>query len=326
MLATIQPEERLAIHSRWTSVTYEHATDYALIWRIVLGALAVFAIVIYWNRRLKKEVTERKRAEARADKMLEVVARNLKDLQESHEAQEALIQETSHDFRTPLMSIGAIVQNLNDHRERHTPEQFARSLVTVRSEIDYMSRLIESLLFISNISLQDTSSEEMDLGELVEYECGAIPRRGRDVSFKPAPGILVAANDNLVRRMVKNLLDNAVKNAETEVCVTLLADEQLIRLTVTNDGNEIADKAQYGLKSRKRKVDKSNGIYISMGLGSIIIRKIVEKYDGHIDLSDREGGGAIITVAIPMDSCRVAGAGVLDQLPSADEMTAEADA
>ena len=62
-LASLSPAEHQAIHNKWLGVEYQKGIDYALIWRIVAGAFVLFCIILFWNRRLAREVKERKRAQ-----------------------------------------------------------------------------------------------------------------------------------------------------------------------------------------------------------------------------------------------------------------------
>ncbi|USD42708.1 diguanylate cyclase [Vibrio sp. SCSIO 43135] len=69
-LDSLSEEEKKAIYSRWITVRYEHGVDYNLVWKIVLAALLVLALLSYWthklsnlNLKLNNEVTERKQIE-----------------------------------------------------------------------------------------------------------------------------------------------------------------------------------------------------------------------------------------------------------------------
>ena len=64
-LDAIPQNEREAIFNRWVSVKYEHGFDYSLLWKILIPAFFVVILFFYWNRRLSREVGERKRAEER---------------------------------------------------------------------------------------------------------------------------------------------------------------------------------------------------------------------------------------------------------------------
>ena len=59
----IDEGERNAIFKKWVAVTFEKRVDYSIIYKVVLGALLLLSVFFYWNRRLSREVYERKRAE-----------------------------------------------------------------------------------------------------------------------------------------------------------------------------------------------------------------------------------------------------------------------
>jgi len=63
-LDAISQSERDAIFNRWVSIKYEHGFDYSLLWKILAPAFLVFMLFIYWNRRLRREVSQRVQAEA----------------------------------------------------------------------------------------------------------------------------------------------------------------------------------------------------------------------------------------------------------------------
>jgi PAS domain S-box-containing protein len=62
-LTAIPQNDRDTIFNRWVSVKYEHGFDYSLLWKALVPAFLIVMLFFYWNRRLSKEVVERKRAE-----------------------------------------------------------------------------------------------------------------------------------------------------------------------------------------------------------------------------------------------------------------------
>lgn len=60
-LASLTEDEHRTIYQKWLKVTYEKGVDYSLIVKVVLGAIAFLAAVLYWNRRMAREIAERKR-------------------------------------------------------------------------------------------------------------------------------------------------------------------------------------------------------------------------------------------------------------------------
>jgi len=67
-LDNISDNQHALIFNSWMSIKFEHAVNYQLIWKIVLGSLFLLLIIIYWNRRLSQEINRRKRVE---NKLLE---------------------------------------------------------------------------------------------------------------------------------------------------------------------------------------------------------------------------------------------------------------
>ncbi|WP_176761369.1 transporter substrate-binding domain-containing protein [Desulforhopalus singaporensis] len=63
-LASISPEEHSAILHKWLKVTYDKGVDYSLILKVALGTVTIIAIVLFWNRRMAREIAERKNAQA----------------------------------------------------------------------------------------------------------------------------------------------------------------------------------------------------------------------------------------------------------------------
>jgi len=62
-LATISEEEARAIKQKWLHVTYEKGRDYSLVVNLILGAVPILALILYWNRKMAREIAERKKAQ-----------------------------------------------------------------------------------------------------------------------------------------------------------------------------------------------------------------------------------------------------------------------
>ncbi len=63
-LASLTEDEHRAIYQKWLKVIYEKGVDYSLIVKVILGAIAFLVAVLYWNRRMAREIAERKKAQA----------------------------------------------------------------------------------------------------------------------------------------------------------------------------------------------------------------------------------------------------------------------
>ena len=63
LVDSIDEGERQKIESKWVSVKFEHGIDYTLLWQVLFGALIIFLIFVYWNRKLSQEIEQRKEAQ-----------------------------------------------------------------------------------------------------------------------------------------------------------------------------------------------------------------------------------------------------------------------
>jgi signal transduction histidine kinase len=236
----------------------------------------------------------------RMNSMIKKAYKNMEVLEKKDEELKGLIQETSHDFKTPLTSINAISQNLLDFYAKLDSETISKNLKSILAEVDFMTKMVEELLYISSLSMSKTENQIFNLSEMIENEI-EIHNSNSHIKKEIKSNITLTSNQNQFQRMFKNLLSNAIINCESDVRVRLESNSSNISLTVENDGSEITNKESYGIRSKTRVIDTSNGIHISMGLGSVIIKKVVTNYNGTIDILDRPNGGTIINIKIPIN-------------------------
>jgi ABC-type amino acid transport substrate-binding protein len=202
-LASIPPKERNAIKRRWISVTYEHKTDYSLIWKVVLGALVLVGLILYWNNRLKQEVKERKQAE--------------KEAAAANRAQSDFLANMSHELRTPLNIILGFSELLT--RSPNLSSEQRASLQTIGRSGEHLLALINDVLEFSKIEAGkiELNSELLDLHgfllgleEMFRLSAG---QKGLALKFILNDNVPahIRVDKNKLRQVLINLLGNAVK-------------------------------------------------------------------------------------------------------------------
>jgi signal transduction histidine kinase/DNA-binding response OmpR family regulator/membrane-bound lytic murein transglycosylase MltF len=213
-LASISPQERNTINSRWTSVTYEHAIDYSLIWRISAGVLIIFLLVLYWNRRLKQEITERKRAE-------EVAAA-------ANQAKSEFLANMSHELRTPLNAILGFAQIMERNPKFSSEEE---SLRIIQRSGTHLLNLINQVLDLSKIEAGRITTEEHSfdlfllLDELKNMLSFKADKKNLNLRFERSPEVPrhIRTDEVKLRQVLINLLSNAIK----------FTDEGSVRLRIS---------------------------------------------------------------------------------------------
>lgn len=207
-----------------------------------------------------------------------------------------LIAETSHDFKTPITTIKSVAQNTKTHYEKLTKEQIKRNMSVVVGEIKFITDMLNTLLFISTLSLKEENSQVLNFSSLVEEELGN--RNNKKINAHIEDEVFINANEVKLKRMLKNLIDNAIRYSNEKVDIELSELNQEICFSIENDGQSIDDIESYGIRGNTRKISEVDGIHISMGLGSVIVRKTVENMNGSLYVENIPNGGVRIKVTL----------------------------
>ncbi len=210
-----------------------------------------------------------------------------------------LLQELSHDLRTPLTSLSTSLETLHTHTEELSKVDRGELLAMMRGELEYFIQLLEDLFFISEIDEPNYQSHlsEIDLAKLLEAELksretlasGKLKWSFEDSSTQKS----FKGDQQSLLRLIKNLLDNAARFAESNVKVHLRNSADAVLLEVQDDGPGMSriEIESFGERRKHRSLSKSSNFKSSLGLGSVIIKKIVQFYKGEIEILNlREQG------------------------------------
>jgi len=237
---------------------------------------------------------------------------------EMERARRDLIAAVSHDLRTPLATIRAMVESLQDGvvTDRETVERY---LGTIQNEVSYLSRLIDDLFELSQIDsgLLELHLEPAHVADLVSDTLEALsPHAGLrkltllgEVDEGIPPVVMDTAR---MQRVLYNLVQNAVSHTPADGTVTIRAVSagETVELSVidTGEGIEAEDFPRIferfyrgGSKARPRNDGGS-------GLGLSIAKGIVELHGGRIWALSKLGQGTVFTCALPSWQPRPAGA------------------
>ena len=226
-----------------------------------------------------------------------------------------LLQELTHDLKTPLASIYSLTQNLKNQRSGSFKEN-SQQLDVLNREVVYFQKLLEDLLFLSGlVSSGSTTTEKefnlsniiLDIAEVVEE------KSGRDIELNCLDDLSYCADPFLFRRMIRNLLDNAIKYSRQKIMVTVYVKNKLLFIEIKDDGPGLSEEKieTYGRKQRSRFMNNIHSIEntdnnmppyceVSLGLGSVIVSNIVKKFGGQLTIQNAPKAGALITISLPV--------------------------
>lgn len=219
-----------------------------------------------------------------------------------------LIAWVSHDLRTPLTSIRAMLEALADglvSDERTTQ----RYLTTSRQQIEELSKLINDLFLFSQIDAGGLKldPQENNLSDLISDCIESFHQTAHKQNITLTGCIMndidpVWMDIHQINRVVNNLISNAIRftpaGGKVDVCANRDANDVVV--TVTDSGEGIAAEDLPHVFEQFYRVEQSrNRGTGGTGLGLTIVKSIVEAHGGKISITSQQGVGTVIEFRLP---------------------------
>ncbi len=220
------------------------------------------------------------------------------------DARRELVAWASHDLRTPLASLRAMVEAVQD--ELAEPGEY---LEAIRIQTEILSELVEDLFELARIDAGALTLDLRDapLGELVSRCVSSleVEARARDVGLEArvSTNPVVRIAPEKVERVLLNLLTNAVRHSPPrgEVAVVVEPDTDYVLVAVEDTGDGLSPVAAQRMFERFWRDDASRtGSSGGAGLGLAIARGLVQAHGGTIWAENRDGGGARVAFTLPL--------------------------
>jgi signal transduction histidine kinase len=229
-------------------------------------------------------------------------------------AQRQFVADASHELRNPL----AIIRTNADVALADpdaSPDELRQTIATVKRAGDRMSLLVDDLLALARRQQPTLEHEPVDLGAAVAEASDdfVVPAETRDIVLDRAiaPGVVVTGDREALKRVVANLLDNAVRLAPAGSRIRLATGSEGNRawIAVADEGPGISPDDQQHVFDRFWRADKarsrSDG---GTGLGLAIVRQVVQGHGGEVRLHSKVGVGSSFVVWLPITRPAVDGA------------------
>ena len=228
-------------------------------------------------------------------------------LEEHLQFTESFAADVSHEFKNPLAAIRSATDMALEVDE---PEERRRFLTMIQHDVARMERLLNEAREISRIDarIDEEELEPVRLDVLLEglVEAFRLRRGDRGPGFTLALAdreVTVLASADRLTQVFENLFANAVSfsPATGTVTATLRIEDKTAVVTITDEGPGIPEEHVERIFSRffsYRPDHPDDGGH--SGLGLSIVRAVVEAYNGAVTAGARSGGGAKITVKLPL--------------------------
>ena len=205
-------------------------------------------------------------------------------------ARRDMVANISHELRTPIANIRLIIEDLFHEQDRPKRKQSTTALRAIARETDSLLWLLQELLDLSMIESGQAILRMIDQ-ELSEIVNEAILRledqsnaKNLTVTSEVPETLSVLADQDQIRRVLVNLIHNAIKWTPLDKSIRITAEEQgdEVIVSVIDEGPGVPDEHTERIFERFYQVDPSRSAGEGTGLGLAICRHIVEAHGGRI--------------------------------------------
>jgi two-component system sensor histidine kinase KdpD len=237
-------------------------------------------------------------------------ARQAQLLQATEKLQTALLNSISHDLRTPLVSITGALTSLDEQSDTLNQEYRQSLIATAREEAERLNRLVGNLLSMTRIE-SGAIQLHREPGDIQDVVGTALDQLGKRIANRnvevnvPEDFPLVSMDFTLIVQVLVNVLENAVKYSPAdsliEVSVALL--DEYARLNIADRGVGIPAEDLLRIFDKFYRVQRPESVS-GTGLGLSISKGIIEAHGGRIRARNRDGGGTVIEIELPLNGNR----------------------
>ena len=231
-------------------------------------------------------------------------------MQQNVEAQRRFVADAAHQMRTPLTGLKTQAQVAMRETD---PEQLRHALCQMSISVDRASHLVNQLLALARAEASEHSQQTLvplDLDQLLREIVGAwvIQSLDRkiDLGYEPAGGVVILGNAFLLREMINNLIDNALRYTPSggQITCRVVVQGEFSLLEIEDNGIGISDTEALLVFERFYRVDGTGAE--GSGLGLAIVREIAELHQAAASLRPNtrasDGGapcGSIARIVFP---------------------------
>lgn len=326
LLENIPTEKKDEIYRKWIKIDYEQKIDYELIWNILTISIIILAIIFYWNRTLKEEITQKEKIQKELEKernniqSLNEELKKAKDIAENISKQKSeFLANMSHEIRTPMNSVIGFTEILDKEIRNPLHKEYLDSikkggnaLLRIINDILDLSKIEAGKLEIRNESLNPTNLfleiESIFHSKIISKNITFIV----DID-KTIPKYIIIDGVR-IRQVLFNLIGNAIKF--TQIGHIKLKVENVYKDNIKSKIDLIFSVEDTGIGIDEKNLEtifnafeqqENHDVakYGGTGLGLAICTKLIKMMNGEIKVESQKNKGSTFTVIfrdIPVSS------------------------
>lgn len=216
-----------------------------------------------------------------------------------------LTSDVAHELRTPLMAIQATVEAMVDGVFEADEER----LETVNNEVQRLSRLVDAILKLSRLENRSKplNMQLLDVSELISGIIAThdafVTDSGLDLHFSSDDDVFIMGDADMIRQATANLISNAVRYTPEGGSITVSVTKGLLmaNIAVEDTGIGLTPEEAKMVFSRFWRADAGrNRESGGLGIGLSIVKEIVDRHNGWVQVEGKPGEGARFTIHIPL--------------------------
>jgi signal transduction histidine kinase len=219
-------------------------------------------------------------------------AARIEELVRSHKS---LLANASHELRSPLARIRMGLELMSDRPSPTARDEIARNI----AELD---QLIDEILLASRLDAKEADMgtiETVDLTGLAAEECARVHAELDVAENASSDALTVRGVPRLLRRAIRNLLENARRYGAGEISVELGNRHGAAEIRVNDRGPGVPAALRDRIFEPFYRLPGASERNGGVGLGLALVKSITERHGGSVRCEDRPGGGASFVIALP---------------------------
>jgi signal transduction histidine kinase len=220
-------------------------------------------------------------------------------LQDAAARQDRFVSDASHELRSPLARLRAIIEVQLASEDRSGDRA---ALDEALAETEALQRLLDDLLDLARLDATPRlrRTDRVELDDLALEQAGRVRRTGLTVDTSGVGAAQVVGDPRQLARAVQNLLDNASRHARSTVSIAVSETADAATVEVSDDGGGIPAGSEAAAFAPFTRLDEARDPNTGhAGLGLAIVHEIVTAHDGTVHVERGPGGGAVFVVRLP---------------------------
>lgn len=239
-----------------------------------------------------------------------LILENVTDEFRKQDIENLFIKTLGHELRQPLALVVAYSYYLKKFLQRNQPEA-TKYLKKIEAKIQQISQMLDDITDVSRLSFSNFKiyKVEISLKKHVRQILTELRTMNptRQVNFEdriPDEEVKILADRVRLRQIIMNLMNNALKYSPEEAPVTLLLEREkdAVRILIQDHGMGISEEEQSEIfKPFYRSKNALTHSQQGLGLGLALVKHLVTKHRGMIEVKSRQGEGTTFVVTLPLN-------------------------